>query len=174
VRTKSAGSPRFLSDVQNAVWSVNRALPLASVRTLEKICNQSMTRTSFTLVMLAIAGSMAVLIGLVGIYGAMSCSLSQRRREMGIRLALGAQPGELTRLFVTHAFALVLIGVACGLAGSLALTRVLGSLLFAVKRFDPLTYVAVSLGMIGAALLASYVPALRVRRGDPVEALRTE
>jgi len=174
VRSKRAGSQGFLSDVQKAVWSVNPSLPLASVRTLEEIYDKSMALTSFTLVMLAIAGAMAVLIGLVGIYGVISYSVSQRRREMGIRLALGAQPRELTRLFITRGFVLALIGVAFGLAGSIALTRVLRSLLFEVNRFDPMTYVAVSLGLIGAVMLASYIPALRARRVDPIEALRSE
>jgi ABC-type antimicrobial peptide transport system permease subunit len=124
--------------------------------------------------MLAIAGAMALLIGLVGIYGVISYSVSQRRREIGIRVALGAQQRELTRLFIAHGFGLALIGVACGLAGAVGLTRVLGSLLFGVNPVDPLTYSVVSLGLIAAAMVASYIPAVRAMRVDPVEALRAE
>jgi predicted permease len=174
VRSRRAGSQNLLADVQNAVWSMNASLPLASVRTLQEIYEKSLARTSFTLVMLAIAGAMALLIGLVGIYGVISYSVSQRRREIGIRLALGARNRELTRLFLTHGLVLALIGVACGLAGAATLTRVLGSLLFDVNPLDPLTYAAVSLGLIAAASVASYVPALRAMGVDPVEALRSE
>jgi hypothetical protein len=174
VRSRRAGSQGLLSDVQQAVWSLNPGLPLANVRTLQEIYDKSLARTSFTLVMLAIAGTMALLIGLVGIYGAISYSVTQRRREIGIRLALGARRRELTRTFVAHGFLLALIGVACGLAGAAALTRVLGSLLFEVNPLDPITYAAVAAGLIAAATVATYIPALRAMDVDPVEALRAE
>jgi predicted permease len=174
VRNKRAGSQSLLADVQHAVWSLNASRPLGNVRTLEEIYDKSLARTSFTLVMLAIAGAMALLIGLVGIYGVISYSVSQRRREIGIRLALGARQRELTRMFIAHGFVLALIGVACGLGGAVALTRVLGSLLFDVNPLDPLTYAAVSLGLIAAAIVASYIPTLRAMGVDPVEALRAE
>jgi hypothetical protein len=174
VRSKRAGSQGLLTDVQRAVWSVNSNLPLANVRTLAEIYDKSLARTSFTLVMLAIASAMALLIGLVGIYGVISYAVSQRRREIGIRMALGARQPQLTRMFVGHGFMLATIGVACGLAGAAALTRVLGSLLFNVNPLDPLTYAAVSLGLIAAAVTASYIPALRVMAVQPVEALRSE
>jgi putative ABC transport system permease protein len=174
VRSRRAGSQSLLTDVQQAVWSLNGSLPLASVRTLQEIYNKSMARTSFTLVMLAIAGVMALLIGVVGIYGVISYAVSQRRREIGIRMALGARQREMTRMFISHAFVLTLIGVAFGLAGAVALTRVLGSLLFGVNRLDPLTYAAVSIGLLAAAVLASYIPAVRAATVDPVEALRAE
>ena len=174
VRSKRAGSQSLLTDVRQAIWSMNPNLPLANVRTLQEIYDKSLARTSFTLVMLAIAGAMALLIGLVGIYGVVSYAASQRRREIGIRMALGASQEELMRLFLAHGFVLALIGVACGLAVSAALTRVLGSLLFDVNPIDPLTYAAASLGLISAAVTASYVPALRAMAVDPVEALRSE
>jgi len=174
VRSKRAGSQSLLADVQQAVWSLNRSLPLANVRTLQEIYDKSLARTSFTLVMLAIAGAMALLIGLVGIYGVISYSVSQRRREIGIRVALGAHRRDLTRMFIARGLVLALIGVACGLAGAAALTRVLGSLLFGVNPLDPLTYAAVSLGLIAAAIGASYIPARRAMSVDPVEALRAE
>jgi predicted permease len=174
VRSKRAVSQSLLLDVQRAVWSLNASLPLGNVRTLEEIYDKSLARTSFTLVMLGIAGMMALLIGLVGIYGVISYSVSQRRREIGIRLALGARRRELTRMFVAHGFVLALIGVACGLAGAVVLTRVLGSLLFDVNPLDPLTYAAVSLGLIAAAIVASYIPTPPPPPPDPVEALRVE
>jgi hypothetical protein len=174
VRSKRAGSQGLLTDVQRAVWSVNSNLPLANVRTLAEIYDKSLARTSFTLVMLGIASAMALLIGLVGIYGVISYAVSQRRREIGIRMALGARQPQLTRMFVGQGFVLATTGVACGLAGAAALTRVLGSLLFNVNPLDPLTYAAVSLGLIGAAVTASYIPALRVMAVQPVEALRSE
>jgi putative ABC transport system permease protein len=174
VRSKRAGSQSLLAEVQQAVWSVNSNFPLANVRTLAEIYDKSLARTSFTLVMLAIASIMALLIGLVGIYGVISYAVSQRRREIGIRIALGASHADVTRMFVAHGFVLAIMGIGFGLAGSAALTRVLGSLLFNVNPLDPLTYVAVSLGLIAAAVTASYIPALRAMAVQPVEALRAE
>ncbi len=174
VRSPRAGSQSLLSDVQRAVWSLNAALPFGNVRTLEEIYDKSLSRTSFTLVMLAIAGVMALLIGLVGIYGVISYSVSQRLREIGIRVALGARPRELARLFVAQGFVLAVIGVACGLVGAVALTRVLVSLLFHVNPLDPLTYAAASLGLLLAASVASYIPTVRATSVDPMEALRVE
>jgi predicted permease len=174
VRSKRAGSRSLLADVQRAVWSLNAALPLTNVRTLDELYNKSLARTSFTLVMLAIAGAMALLIGLVGIYSVIAYSVSQRYREIGIRVALGARRRELARLFVGHGFVLALIGVACGLAGAAALTRVLASQLFDVSPLDPLTYAAVSLGLLVASIAASYIPTLRAMGVDPIDALRAE
>jgi putative ABC transport system permease protein len=174
VRSGRAGSQSLLADVRKAVWSMNPNLPLANVRTLGEIYDRSLARTSFTLVMLAIAGAMALLIGLVGIYGVISYAVSQRTREIGIRMALGAPQGELTRLFAAYGFVLALIGVACGLVGSTALTRVLESALFDVSPLDPLTYAAVSVGLIVAAVTASYLPARRTIAVDPIQALRSE
>jgi ABC-type antimicrobial peptide transport system permease subunit len=149
-------------------------LPLAEVRTLDEIYSKSMERTSFTLVMLTTAGAMALLIGLVGIYGAISYAVSQRRREIGIRMALGAPPRRLSRIFIADGLVLSLTGVACGLAASAALTRILGSSLFGVSPLDPLTYTSVTIVLTTAAVAASYIPALRAMKVDPVEALRRE
>lgn len=174
VRSKRAGSRGLLADVQRAVWAANATIPLANVRTLEEIYNKSLARTSFTLVMLAIAGAMALLIGLVGIYGVISYSVSQRYREIGIRVALGARRQELARLFVAHGVVLALIGVGCGLTGAVALTRFLASLLFGVTPFDPLTYAVVALGLLLSSIAASYLPTARAMRVDPIDALRAE
>jgi len=174
IRSDRAGSQSLLREVQRAVWSLNASLPLADVRTLDEIYSKSMERTSFTLVMLAMAGAMALLIGLVGIYGVISYAVSQRRREMGIRMALGARPHHLSRIFVADGLLLTLTGVACGLAASAALTRLLRSLLFGVSPIDPITYTSVSILLIAGAFTATYIPALRAMKVDPMEALRSE
>jgi len=174
VRSRRTGSSGFIDEIGRAVWAVNPNLPLASVRTLQDVYRQSMARTSFTLVMLAIAGAMALLLGVAGVYGVIAYSVSQRTREIGIRIALGARGGEVTRLFVGHGVRLAAIGVACGLAAAVVVTRLLSSLLFNVSAADPLTYVAVAFGLAAAAALASYVPARHATAVDPVHALRAE
>jgi ABC-type antimicrobial peptide transport system permease subunit len=133
-----------------------------------------MARTSFTLVMLAIASGMALLLGVVGIYGVISYSVSQRTREIGIRVALGAQGSAVRAMFVRHGLVLAGIGVACGLGAALALTRLMSGLLFEVSPVDPMTYGAVSVVLLAAALLATYVPARRATSIAPVDALRAE
>jgi predicted permease len=174
IRSERSGAESFLSQVRQAVWSVNASLPLASVRTMQEIYDQSMARTSFTLVMLAIAGAMALILGIVGVSGVISYAVSQRRREIGIRLALGAQQGELKSMFVRQGLVLAGIGVAIGLAAAAGLTRSMASLLYGIGPFDPTTYVAVPLLLLTAAVLATYLPARRVARVDPVEALKAE
>jgi ABC-type antimicrobial peptide transport system permease subunit len=141
---------------------------------MEEIFRGSMARSSFTLVMLAIAGGMALLLGVVGIYGVISYSVSQRTRELGIRIALGAPLGGLKAMVVRHGLFLTAIGVALGLAAAAALTRLMVSLLFEISPVDPLTYAAVSAGLLAAAAAASYVPAHRASVVNPVEALRAE
>lgn len=174
VRTPRAGTESLMKDVRAAVWSVDPNLPLADVRTEEYYYRGSMARTSFTLLMLAIAAAMALLLGTVGIYGVIAYSVSQRTREIGIRMALGAQRSELTGLFVRHGLLLSAIGVAIGLIAAFASMRLLSSLLYKVSPVDLMTYTAVSLGLVTTAYLASYVPSRRAASVDPVEALRSE
>ena len=174
IRSTRAGSESFLKELRQAVWSVNPDVPLANIRTLEEIYRGSMARSSFTLVMLAIAGGMALLLGVVGIYGVISYSVSQRTREMGIRIALGAQQHGLTAMVVRHGMLLAAIGVAMGLVAATAVTRIMSSMLFEIRPVDPLTYGAVSAGLLVAAAAASYVPARRASAVNPVEALRAE
>jgi len=174
IRSERTGADGFVRELEQAVWSVNPNLPLASVRTLEEIYAASMARTSFTLVMLGIAGGMALLLGVAGIYGVISYAVSQRRREIGIRIALGAEPRAVTRLFVGHGLILAAIGVAIGLAGAIGVARLMTSLLFDVSPVDPVTYVLVSLTLFAATGLACYVPAVRASRVDPIGALRAE
>lgn len=174
IRSKRTGSDNFLKEISQAVWAVNSELPFANVRTVKEIYERSMARSSFTLVMLGVAAGMALLLGVVGIYGVVSYSLSQRTREIGIRMALGATHRQVRGLFVRHGLMLAGIGVVCGVATAIPLTRLMSALLFEVSPLDPLTYVAVSIGLVAAALLASYLPARRATRIEPVEALRAE
>ena len=174
VRSDRAGSEAFLSEIQQAVWSVNPSLPLASVRTMQEIYSQSLARTSFTLVMLAIAGSMALVLGIIGIYGVISYAVSQRTREIGIRLALGEQRGRLRWMFVRSALVLTGCGLAIGLAAAAGLAGLMKSLLYGVSPMDPLTYVSVLMVLAASAALASYLPARRAAAVNPVEALRAE
>ena len=174
IRSPRAGSPSLMNEARRAVWSVDPNLPLSDVHTLDYLYRRSMARTSFTLVMLGLAGGMALLLGVVGLYGVIAYSVSQRRREIGIRMALGAQHQELTGMFVRHALVLTGVGVACGLAAAPALTRLMSSLLFGVRSVDSATYAAVSLGLIATAALASYIPARRAAAVNPAESLRAE
>ena len=172
IRSSRTGTESFLKDIQQAVWSVNSNLPLTRVQTLRALYQRSLARTSFTLVMLAIAAVMALLLGLVGIYGVIAYAVTQRTREIGIRVALGARPAELKRLFVRHGIVLAVTGVVCGLSTAIGVTRLMSSLLFGISPLDPATYFAVSVGLIAAAAIASYIPAHRATSVDPVKALR--
>ena len=174
IRSERVGTTGFLNDLRRAVWSVNQNLSLANVQTLDDLYQLSMARTSLTLQLLAITGAMALTLGLVGIYGVVSYTVSQRRREIGIRLALGAEQGEVRRMFVRHALVLVGIGVAIGLGAAMGLTRLMESQLFGVSRLDPPAYAAVAAVLMASAMVASYIPARRAARVDPLVALRYE
>jgi predicted permease len=174
VRSPRVGRSGFLGELQQAVWSVNPNLPLANVQTLEEIEAGSMAQTSFAMVMLAIAASVALLLGVVGIYAVIAYIATQRTREIGIRIALGAQTRDVRRLLLRHGLALTTTGIALGIAASFALTRVLAAFLFGVGPMDPLTYAAVSAGLAAVALFATYLPARRASRTDPVVALRAD
>ncbi len=174
IRSPRAGSESFLKEVRQTVWSVDSNVPLAEVHTLGYFYTQSMARTSFTLVMLSVAGAMALLLGIVGIYGVIAYSVSQRTREIGIRMALGAQQPMLISMFVRHGLLLTCIGIICGLAGAFAAMRLMSSLLFNVSPVDPITYAAVTVGVVVTAYLACYLPSRRAAAVDPVDALRAE
>jgi len=174
LRSPRAGSESFLKEVRQTVWSVDSNVPLAEVHTLGYLYTQSMARTSFTLVMLSVAGGMALLLGIVGIYGVIAYSVSQRTREIGIRMALGAQQPMLISMFVRHGLWLTGIGIVCGLVGAFAVMRLMSSLLFNVSPVDPITYAAVTVGVVVTAYLACYLPSRRAATVDPVDALRAE
>ena len=174
VRSARTGSQGFAEELGRVVWSINPNLPLAAVRSLQQIYDASLARTSFTLVMLGIAGGMALLLGVAGIYGVISYSVSQRSREIGIRIALGAQAATVRGMFVRQGFMLAIVGVAIGLAAAAGAMRLIASLLFDVSPIDALTYALVALTLTAATVLASYIPALRATSVDPIVALRAE
>jgi predicted permease len=174
IRSPRAGSESLMNEMRRAVWSVDSNLPLADVHTLEYYEQASMARTSFTLVMLGLAGGMALLLGTIGLFAVISYSVSQRTHEIGIRMALGAQKRDVLRLVLDQGMILALIGVGIGIVGALGLTRFLSSLLYGVTPTDPVTFVEVSLILTGVALLACYIPARRAMKIDPMEALRYE
>ncbi len=174
VRTPRAGSSALMQEVSQAVWSVSKELPLANPQTLEDLFNKSLARTSFALVMLGIAGAMAFALGVAGLYGVISYSVAQRTREIGIRVAIGAQHSTVRRMFIAEGARLAAIGIAVGSVAALGLMRLMASLLFGVKPIDPLTYAGVAAALAAAAAMASYIPARRAMRVDPMVALRHE
>jgi predicted permease len=174
VRSERAGTPALLRDVEQAVWSVNSNLPLGSVATLGDVYDRSMARTSLTLVLLGITASMALALGLVGIYGVLSYVVTQRTREIGIRIALGARSAQLKRVLLGQVLVLVGSGAALGLGSAALLTRLMESQLFGVTALDPATYVAVTIILVVTGVLAGYLPARRATRVDPASALRAE
>ncbi|MFZ0314631.1 MAG: ABC transporter permease [Candidatus Korobacteraceae bacterium] len=174
IRSPRAGSQAFVKEVQHSVWAINPNVPLADVSTLGELYTKSMARTSFTLVMLCVAGGMALLLGIVGIYGVISYSVSQRTREIGIRMALGAQRSALTAMFVRQGLVLTSIGVGCGLVVAFIVMRLMSSLLFNVSPIDPLTYATITACVVAAAYFACYLPSRRAAAVDPANALRSE
>jgi putative ABC transport system permease protein len=174
IRSNRTAAESLLAEARQAIWSVNGRQPMFLVRTLKELYDQSMERTSFTLVMLAIAGAMALVLSIVGIYGVIAYAVSQRTREIGIRMALGAQPVGLLGMFVRQGLLLAGIGAVLGLVAAAGLTHLMSSLLFGVTALDPLTYAAVSALLLIVATVASYVPAYRAAGVDPVSALRAE
>jgi predicted permease len=174
VRSDRAGTASLNNEIRQAVWSVNRDVPIALERRMIELYAGSIARTSFALVMLAIAGSMALALGLVGIYGVISYVVSQRSREIGIRMALGAESRQVRRMFVRQGLALSGVGLAIGLVAALGLTRLMASLLFGVRPTDVVAYAAAVAVILGAAAVASYLPARRASAIDPVETLKAE
>ena len=174
LRSDRAGTGPFANEIRQAIWSWNPNLPITAMRTMQEVYDQSLARTSFTLVMLAIASAMALLLGIVGIYGVIAYSISQRRREIGIRVALGAPQRELKAMFVRNGVRLTAIGTVIGLLASAAATRLMKAILFGISPLDGPTYAVVPLVLFTAAVLASYIPATRATRVDPLDALKAE
>jgi predicted permease len=174
IRSERAGTEPFVRDVANAIHAVNPNLPLAKVRTLNDVYRRSMARTSFALVLLGIAGGMALTLAIIGVYGVLAYAAAQRRREVSIRVALGAEPNALKWLFVRKGLLLNCIGAIGGLVLAVGLSRWISSLLFGITPLDPLTYVASGTLVSAAAMAASYIPARRAAAVDPMETLRSE
>jgi putative ABC transport system permease protein len=174
IRSERAGSEALLTEIRRAVRSVNPNLPLARVSTLGDVYDRSMAGTSFTLVMLALAGAMALALGGLGIYGVIAYTVSQRSREIGIRAALGATRRGLEGMFVRHGVALAVVGVFAGSAAAFGLTRLMTSLLFGTSPHDPVIYGCVAAGLVGIAAIASWLPARSAGQVDPMRTLRGE
>jgi putative ABC transport system permease protein len=174
MRGPRAGTDSYATEIRQAVSEVSRSLPVTEMRTMEQVYDRSMSRTAFTLTLLAISGGMALLLAAIGIYAVISYTVSQRTREIGIRMALGAQHDRLKMMFVRNGLLWGAIGAAAGVLVAAALSQVMSALLFEINPLDPLTYAVVVCGLLAASALASYVPARRVTRIDPVEALRAE
>jgi predicted permease len=174
LRTDRAGTESLLREIRQAVSEVTPELPLAQVRTLAEVQQASMARTSFSLVLLGIAGAMALLLSIVGVYGVLAYAVMQRRREVGIRMALGAAPRTVKRMFVYRGMVLSGVGIVLGAAVAAGVTRLMSSLLFGVTPLDVATFVAAAAFLAAAALFATYIPARRAATIDPMRTLRAE
>jgi predicted permease len=174
IRSERAGTASLMEEVRQAVQSVNGNIPITLEGTMQVLYADSLARTSFTLVMLAIAGSVALALGIVGIYGVIAYVVSQRTREIGIRSALGAEPRQLKKMFLLHGLTLSGVGIVIGLIVAAALGRSVSSLLFGIEPMDPAAYITAIGVTLAAAALASYLPARRAAMIDPMETLRAE
>jgi predicted permease len=174
IRSSRVRSPSFFDAVRDAVWSINPNLPLRSVSTIEDLMADSVARTSSTLILLSVAGGVALILGVVGVYGVIAYAVARRSREIGTRIALGAQRETVLRMVLRQGFVLATVGVGLGVALALGLTHLMSSLLYGVSPLDPTTFIVVAAGLLGVALLASYLPARRAAGVEPMEALRVE
>jgi putative ABC transport system permease protein len=172
---RSSGDPLALAaPVRSRILAIDRDQPVTNVRSMQQHLAGSIRQTRLTMLLLAVFSAVALLVATVGLYGLIAYSVAQRTQELGIRLALGAGPGQVLRLVLRRGLALAILGVLLGLAGSFALTRAIQSLLYDVSPTDGWTFLACALSFIAIALAASYVPARRAARIDPTEALRTD
>src|SRR5207245_6432301 len=160
--------------VRNAIWSVDKDQPVANIDSMENIVAGAVARQRFSMLLLAIFAGLALVLAAVGIYGVMSYTVAQQTREIGIRIALGAKRRDVLKMTVKQALKLVGLGLAIGLPSAFILTRVMSSLLFGISATDPITFVSISLVLTGVAMLASYIPALRATKVDPMVALRAQ
>jgi len=174
VRSSKAGSEGLLNEMREVARTVSPNLVIVSLQTMQAVYDQSLSQTSFAVVMLSIAGTMALLLGIIGLYGVIAYSVSQRRREIAIRLALGAQPRKVKRMFLQNGVALCMTGIIIGVVAASMLTRAMSSLLFGISTRDPVTYFSVPLILLTVAIFAAYLPARRAASLAPIETLRTE
>ena len=174
IRSSGRSPDSLLPEVREAIWSQNPNLPVANVRTLQEIVDRTMARTSFTMVMLALAAATAVVLGAVGTYGVVSYTVAQRTREIGVRMALGARRFEVSGMVLRHAGFVAALGITIGLVAALGLTRLMSSLLYGVGTSDPVTFFLTAAGIGLVSLVAGLVPAYRATAINPVEAVRWE
>jgi putative ABC transport system permease protein len=174
VRSQTSDPLALTLAAQNAVAGVNKDIPLANLRTMEDVVAESVRPRRFAMLLLSVFSGLAMLLAAIGLYGVMSYTVSQRTREIGIRMALGAQKEDVLNLVVGQGMRLVGLGVVLGLVASIALTRLMATLLFGVSAHDPITFGAVAVLLASVAMLANYVPAQRATKVDPMVALRYE
>jgi putative ABC transport system permease protein len=170
----SANPMSLAPTIQHEVTSIDPDLPVYQVRTMTEVMGESIARRKLALILLAVFAALALVLASVGIYGAMSFVVAQSRQEIGLRMALGAARGDVLRLMMAQGMGTIVAGLALGLAGSLALTRLLGGMLFEVRPADPLALGGASLVLLLVALFAVFIPARRATTVNPMEALRYE
>jgi putative ABC transport system permease protein len=173
VRSARAATPGFWRELQQAVWSVTPNVPLATARMLDDIQAESMSQTSFAMILLALASVVALALAVVGIYGVVSFIVAQRTHEIGIRMALGAKGMDVIGLFLRHGVVLGLIGIVLGIGTAVLVTPLMSALLYGVAPMDPMTYGGVALALGAVTLFATYLPARRASRVPPSIALRS-
>jgi putative ABC transport system permease protein len=173
-QNSSCNAAPLIPAIRNAVWSFDRNIPVAEVRTMDEIVAVANARPRFTLILLGTFAGIALILATVGVYGVMTYAVSRRTHEIGVRLALGAEPLAVVRMVVREGMTVALAGAAVGILGALVVTRSMSSLLYGVGTRDPATFVGVSLVLVGTALFATYLPARKASRADPVLALRAE
>ena len=171
---RGPGAASRADALREAVWSIDRGLPVANIRPMQQIVDRSIAEFTFTMLTLCIAAAMALLLGAIGLYGVLSYAVSLRTREIGVRLALGAPTSVVIRSVVANGAMIALIGLVIGVAGAIALTRYLGDLLYDIPPLDPSTFVVMSVVLILVSLAASYLPARRAAAVSPLEAMKTE
>ena len=172
---RTGGSPELeMGAIRRALQKINGEVVVYGTRTMDKIISDSLAARRFSMALLGIFAALALVLSCVGIYGVISYLAGQRTHEIGLRMALGAHRNDVLRLILGHGAKMALMGVALGIAASLALTRLMGKLLFGVSAYDPLTFLTVACVLILVALAASYIPARRAMRVDPMVALRYE
>jgi len=169
-----AGLGEQVADARGAIKQLDPDLAVAQVKTLDAILAESVAQPRFYMVLLTAFAVVAIALSAIGIYGVIAYLVGQRARELGIRIALGATPTRVVRMVVREGLAMVAVGIGVGIAGALALTRLMVALLFTIKPTDPVTYVIVAVLLASVALVASFVPALRAANVDPALAMRTD
>jgi putative ABC transport system permease protein len=170
---RTAVDPMSLApSIRSAIWSVDKDQPVSNINAMEDVVSRAVARQRFSMLLLAIFAGLALVLAAVGIYGVMSYSVAQQTRDIGIRMALGAQRSDVLKMTVMQGLKLVGIGLVIGMAAAFVLTRVMASLLFGISATDPVTFLTIALLLLAVAALASYIPALRATRVDPMVALR--
>jgi putative ABC transport system permease protein len=175
IAVETEGEPQgMVAAVRKEIRAIDPELPMTNVRTVDELITRSLSATKFSVWLLSLFAGVAFLLAGIGVYGVMSYAVTQRTREIGVRIALGAQTRDVLRMIVGQGAKTALAGIAVGLGASFALTRLLATLLFGVSIYDPLTYIAIAMSLFTVALLACYLPARRAAKIDPMNALRQD